>query len=184
MRTFTALTATAREDALSLRRAIDRFRRLVPDGTDPDLAAAIHASASAGVILDAARTSASLPLISPAVAEGWYRLARAQARAAGRPLPERRPMCYFDSRHGMAVTDVTWKHWDGRTTMVIDLCAGCWRLLELHGQQPYMRMVEDEPGSWVAYINARTAPEYWAAFYPASPESGQGLGVGEDGLPG
>lgn len=170
MRTFTALLATAHEDALSLSHAIDRFLNLVPGTDDPDLAAAIRASESAALILRAARTSASLPLISPAIAEGWYRLARAQFRAAGRPLPERRPMCYFDSRHGMAVTDMMWKHWDGRTTMRISLCAGCWRLLERHGRQPYVRMVEDQPGWWVAYINARTAPEYWAAFYPPAPE--------------
>lgn len=168
MRTFTPLTGTAHEDALSLSHAIDRFLNLVPGTADPDLAAAINASENASLILRAARTSASLPLISPAVAEGWYRLARAQARTAGLPLPERRPMCYFDSRHGMALADVEWKHWDGRTTTTISLCAGCWRLLELHGTQPYMRMVEDQRGWWVAYINARTAPEYWAAFYPAS----------------
>lgn len=162
---------------MSLSQAIDRFRTLLPGTADPDLDAAINASECAALILKAARNSESLPLISPAVAEGWYRLARAQARAVGQPLPERRPMCYFDSRHGMAVTDVTWRHWDGRTTMVIDLCAGCWRLLELHGQQPYIRMVEDEPGWWVAYINARTAPEYWAGFYPPPgrrPAIGQG----------
>jgi hypothetical protein len=94
VRTFTALTATAREDALSLSQAIDRFRSLVPDDANPDLAAAINASKCAALILEAARVSESLPLISPAIAEGWYRLACAQAQAVGRPLPERRPMCY------------------------------------------------------------------------------------------
>jgi hypothetical protein len=82
----------------------------------------------------------------------------------------------------MAVTDVPWKHWDGRTTMMVALCSGCWRLLELHGQQPYMRMVEDQRGWWIAYINARTAPEYWAAFY-SSPGSDNryDAGHGRDG---
>jgi hypothetical protein len=38
--------------------------------------------------------------------DGRYAIACVRARAAGGPLPQRRPACFFDPRHGMAVEDV------------------------------------------------------------------------------
>ena len=38
--------------------------------------------------------------------DGRYAIACVRARAAGDPLPQRRPACFFDPRHGMAVEDV------------------------------------------------------------------------------
>ena len=38
--------------------------------------------------------------------DGRYAIACVRARAAGQPLPQRRPACFFDPRHGMAVEDV------------------------------------------------------------------------------
>jgi hypothetical protein len=35
-------------------------------------------------------------------------MACVKARVAGAPLPQRRPPCFFDPRHGMSVTDVTY----------------------------------------------------------------------------
>ena len=38
--------------------------------------------------------------------DGRYAIACVRARVAGQPLPARRPACFFDPRHGMAVEDV------------------------------------------------------------------------------
>jgi hypothetical protein len=38
--------------------------------------------------------------------DGRYAIACVRARVAGEPLPRRRPACFFDPRHGMAVEDV------------------------------------------------------------------------------
>ena len=40
--------------------------------------------------------------------DGRYAIACVQARVAGRPLPTRRPPCFFDPRHGMSVEDVSY----------------------------------------------------------------------------
>lgn len=40
--------------------------------------------------------------------DGRYAIACVRARVAGEPLPVRRPACFFDPRHGTAVTDVLW----------------------------------------------------------------------------
>ncbi|GAA2123739.1 hypothetical protein [Nocardioides bigeumensis] len=37
-----------------------------------------------------------------------YAMACVSARVEGRPLPTRRPPCFFDPRHGLSVTDVTY----------------------------------------------------------------------------
>src|SRR3954447_20498933 len=40
--------------------------------------------------------------------DGRYAIACVQARVAGEPLPQRRPPCFFDPRHGLSVEDVTY----------------------------------------------------------------------------
>lgn len=40
--------------------------------------------------------------------DGRYAIACVRARVAGDPLPARRPACFFDPRHGLSVTDVSW----------------------------------------------------------------------------
>ena len=40
--------------------------------------------------------------------DGRYAMACVRARVAGEALPVRRPACFFDPRHGTAVTDVLW----------------------------------------------------------------------------
>ncbi|WP_142192961.1 hypothetical protein, partial [Streptomyces calvus] len=46
--------------------------------------------------------------VTQAVEDGRFALASLAARREGRPLPERRPPCFFDPRHGPSVADETW----------------------------------------------------------------------------
>ncbi|MFE2351852.1 hypothetical protein [Kitasatospora cineracea] len=57
-----------------------------------------------------------------ALAKGRHALARAEARRAGRPVPDQRPPCFFDPRHGPATTEFPWSPPDG-VTRPVPVCA-------------------------------------------------------------
>ncbi|WP_121258001.1 hypothetical protein [Nocardioides ferulae] len=46
--------------------------------------------------------------ITEILEDGRYAMACVRARVEGRPLPTRRPPCFFDPRHGLSVVDVPW----------------------------------------------------------------------------
>ncbi|MFG3495598.1 hypothetical protein [Streptomyces sp. NPDC047928] len=53
--------------------------------------------------------------------DGRHALDRLEARLAGRPLPERLPLCFFDPRHGPSVTEVEWTP-DGGVGRTVPVC--------------------------------------------------------------
>lgn len=57
-----------------------------------------------------------------ALDEGGHALARVDARLAGEPLPPRRPVCFFDPRHGVSTDQVRWTP-PGGASRLIDVCA-------------------------------------------------------------
>jgi len=126
-------------------------------------AAALDAYERGTRALDAARKPAEMGAVSRAIAEGQYRLACAEAVAQGLPKPPRRPMCFFDPRHGMSVADVSWAPPDGGPSRMVAACVDCQRIVE-RGDQPVMRTVQDRSGSRVAYVNSGFAPSYWGGF--------------------
>ena len=101
--------------------------------------------------------------VSRNIAEGQYRLACAEALANGQPKPGRRPMCFFDPRHGMSVTDESWAPPEGGPSRMVPACADCARKID-QGIQPDMRTVEDRSGGRVAYVSSGFAPAYWGGF--------------------
>jgi len=126
-------------------------------------AAALDAYERGTRALDAARRPADMAAVSRAIAEGQYRLACAEAVAHGQPKPGRRPMCFFDPRHGMSVADVSWAPPDGGPSRMVAACADCQRIID-RGDQPPMRMVRDRTGNQIQYVNAGFAPSYWGGF--------------------
>jgi uncharacterized membrane protein YgcG len=126
-------------------------------------AAALDAYERGTRALDAARQPADMAAVSRAIAEGQYRLACAEAVAHGQPKPGRRPMCFFDPRHGMSVADVSWAPPDGGQSRMVAACIDCQRIIE-RGDQPPMRMVQDRTGNQIQYVNAGFAPSYWGGF--------------------
>jgi uncharacterized membrane protein YgcG len=125
-------------------------------------AAALSAYERGTAALDAARRPQDMGAVSRAIAEGQYRLACAEALAAGQPRPERRPSCFFDPRHGMSVADVYWTPPDGGPGRDVPVCSACKNKLE-RGIEPEMRTVEAH-GAPVSYVNAGFAPAYWGGF--------------------
>ncbi len=126
-------------------------------------AAALDAYERGTSALDAARKPADMGAVSRSIAEGQYRLACAESVAHGQPKPDRRPMCFFDPRHGMSVADVSWAPPDGGQSRTVAACIDCQRIVE-RGDQPVMRLVQDRNGNQIQYADAGFAPSYWGGF--------------------
>lgn len=158
----------AQEDLIALNQAITGHANDVSIQSSPDAvaeqAAALDAYERGTAALDAARQPRDMGAVSRAIAEGRYRLACAEALAKGEPKPDRRPMCFFDPRHGMSVADVSWAPPDGGPSRTVAACLDCERIVE-RGDQPEMRTVLDSStGERLAYVNSGFAPAYWGGF--------------------
>ena len=68
-----------------------------------------------------------------------YEMTAAKARLAGEPVPERRPPCFFDPRHGPSVQDQVWAPYGG-TEREVPVCAACATDIA-DGREPESRQV-------------------------------------------
>ena len=156
----------AQDDLIALSAGVtdhdaDAAIRGNPEATE-EQAAALSAYERGTAALDAARRPRDMGAVSRAIAEGQYHLACAEALAAGRPRPDRRPSCFFDPRHGMSVSDVYWTPADGGPGRSVPACSACAHKVE-QGIEPDMRKVEADGGQ-VNYVNAGFAPAYWGGY--------------------
>jgi len=159
--------AAAQDDLLALSNRITDHQNDVSVQSNPEAAAeqvaALAAYERGTAALDAARRPDDMQAVSRNIAEGQYRLACAEAIANGQPKPGRRPMCFFDPRHGMSVADVSWAPPDGGPSRMVPVCIDDERRID-QGIQPEMRTVDNGSGSRVQYVNAGFAPAYWGGF--------------------
>jgi uncharacterized membrane protein YgcG len=159
--------AAAQDDLLALNNRITDHENDVSVQSNPEAAAeqaaALAAYERGTAALDAARRPDDMRAVSRNIAEGQYRLACAEALANGQPKPGRRPMCFFDPRHGMSVADVSWAPPDGGPSRMIPVCIDDERRID-QGIQPELRTVQDSSGGRVAYVNSGFAPAYWGGF--------------------
>ncbi|WP_405717908.1 hypothetical protein OG607_01940 [Streptomyces sp. NBC_01537] len=100
--------------------------------------------------------------VTEALEGGRFALAVLDARRRGLPLPERRPPCFFDPRHGPSVQDAEWAPEDGAVRTVPVCAADAARLAD--GADPAVRTVrvgEERRPYWDA------GPAYgpWAGGY-------------------
>ncbi|MGW7523138.1 hypothetical protein [Streptomyces sp. NPDC054783] len=100
--------------------------------------------------------------VTEALEDGRFSLARLAARREGRPLPERRPPCFFDPRHGPSVTDATWTPPGGAPRQVPVCAADATRLAD--GRDPVIREVDTDYGRR-PYWDAGPAYGPWAGGY-------------------
>ncbi|RIQ14543.1 hypothetical protein DY240_24325 [Jiangella rhizosphaerae] len=115
----------AREDVTRLGEELDAADTSVADpAVAADIQAAMDAYAEAGGAVDGTPDDHVLRAVRSTVEYGRWRLACAQARLAGRPLPARRADCFFDQRHGVSVTDWMYTPPGGRAREV-PVCAAC-----------------------------------------------------------
>ncbi|WP_233535241.1 hypothetical protein [Streptomyces sp. CRB46] len=173
------------EDITAFGEELDRldFHPGEPGADDAmraDYARALDAYEQAKTYMADARRPEDVRAVTQALEDGRFSLSQLAARRAGRPLPERRPPCFFDPRHGPSVADVTWTPPGGTTRQVPVCAADRTRLSE--GQDPMIREVDTEYGRR-PYWDAGPAYGPWAGgFATAAFNVGAALGPWAGGL--
>ncbi|MFM7212911.1 MAG: hypothetical protein ACKOYQ_13120, partial [Actinomycetota bacterium] len=106
-----SIRGTLDEDVTSLGEQLAAFNVADPrldDAGRADLQTALDAYARASDASSRARTDADITTATSELEAGRYALACVQARVDGRALPQRRPPCFVDPRHGPSESDVMW----------------------------------------------------------------------------
>jgi hypothetical protein len=146
----------AREDLLALGediRALDLDVEM--PGADPEAkqsyARAVELYDRANRAFQQARRPQDIAPVTTALEEGRFEMASAKARLEGRRVPERRPPCFFDPRHGPSLTDVEWSP-PGGSPRPVPACGACAQRVQ-SGLEPQAREV---------VVAGRPMP-YWSA---------------------
>ncbi len=155
------------EDITAFGEELDRldFHPAEPGADDAmraDYEHALDAYDQAKRLMEGARRPEDVKAVTQALADGRFSLTQLAARREHRPLPERRPPCFFDPRHGPAVADETWTPPSGTAREVPVCAADRTRLAE--GRDPVVREVDTEYGRR-PYWDAGPAYGPWAGGY-------------------
>ncbi|MEU0137771.1 hypothetical protein ABZ172_27595 [Streptomyces sp. NPDC006296] len=155
------------EDITAFGETLDRLDfRPGEEGADDamrtDYAHALDSYEDAKSRMDGARHPSDVRGVTRALEDGRFSLAVLEARRAGRPLPDRRPPCFFDPRHGPSVADVRWTPSGGAAREVPVCGADEVRLRE--GADPASRTVDTGDGRR-PYWEAGPAYGPWAGGY-------------------
>jgi len=130
-----------------------------PNATDEyDRAKLLYARALQG-LADAAEPD-ELCQVTETLEEGRWTAARLAARAAGEPLPPRRPPCFFNPGHGPSSHNIAWQH------RSVPACAADAARVEA-GADPYIRTVERDDHR-VPYWEGGPTYAGWARGYYTS----------------
>lgn len=182
---YTVVRRSRRRRAEERRAALDRLRVVVDEditafgeeldrldfhpaeaGADDimraDYERALDAYEQAKTAMAAAARPEDVRAVTEALEDGRFSLASLAARREGRPLPERRPPCFFDPRHGPSVADATWTPPGGATREVPVCAADATRLAD--GRDPVIREVDSDYGRR-PYWEAGPAYGPWAGGY-------------------
>src|SRR3954465_9416698 len=84
----------------------DLVGRQLDAGANADYQRALDAYEAAKTPADRGGRPARVQDVTKILDGGRYAIACVRARVAGEPLPQRRPPCFFDPRHGLSVEDV------------------------------------------------------------------------------
>lgn len=155
------------EDITAFGEELDRldFHPAEPGADDAmrgDYERALDAYEQAKQSMAGARRPEDVRAVTGALEDGRFSLAQLAARRAGRPLPERRPPCFFDPRHGPSVSDIDWTPVGGAARRVPVCAADQVRLAE--GRDPQIRQVDTGRGRR-PYWDAGPAYGPWAGGY-------------------
>jgi hypothetical protein len=100
--------------------------------------------------------------VTEALEDGRYAMACVLARKDGRPLPVRRPPCFFNPTHGPSTTDIEWAPAGGVQRQVPVCAADADRVSQ--GAEPDIRTVQ-QGYQRVPYWQAGPAYSPWATGY-------------------
>jgi hypothetical protein len=82
--------------------------RSLDQGASADYQRALDAYEAAKTAADRIERPEQVQDVTKILDDGRYAIACVRARVAGDALPQRRPPCFFDPRHGLSVEDVTY----------------------------------------------------------------------------
>jgi uncharacterized membrane protein YgcG len=155
------------EDITAFGEELDRldFHPAEPGADDAmraDYERALDAYEQAKTLMAQARHPEDVRAVTQTLEDGRFSLAQLAARRAHRPLPERRPPCFFDPRHGPSVADAPWTPPGGAPRDVPVCAADRVRLAE--GRDPVIREVDTDYGRR-PYWDAGPAYGPWAGGY-------------------
>ncbi|MGW2949778.1 hypothetical protein [Streptomyces eurythermus] len=155
------------EDITAFGEELDRldFQPVAPGADDAmraDYEHALDAYDTAKQRMAMAERPEDVRGVTEALEDGRFSLASLAARREGRPLPERRPPCFFDPRHGPSVSDATWTPPGGAPRQVPVCAADATRLAD--GRDPVIREVDTDYGRR-PYWDAGPAYGPWAGGY-------------------
>ena len=132
--------------------SVDATDARLDDSGRGELQQSLDAYERAKTQSEAMTDASQAQLVTATLEDGRYALSSVQARLEGRPLPERRPPCFFDPRHGPSAQDVVWAP-PGGTMRDVPACAVCAAVVA-KGLQPDSRPVP---------VGAGQQAPYWAA---------------------
>lgn len=132
------------------------------DAMRADYERALDSYDQAKRLMDSARRPEDVKAVTQSLDDGRFSLTRLAARREHQPLPERRPPCFFDPRHGPSVADETWTP-PGGTSREVPVCAADRTRLS-EGRDPVIREVDTEQGRR-PYWEAGPAYGPWAGGY-------------------
>ncbi|MET9736086.1 hypothetical protein ABZZ79_37325 [Streptomyces sp. NPDC006458] len=155
------------EDITAFGEELDRldFHPAEPGADDAmrsDYEHALDTYEQAKRLMEQAARPEDVRAVTQALDDGRFSLARLAARREGASLPERRPPCFFDPRHGTSVADAEWTPGSGATREVPVCAADQARLAD--GLDPMVREVETVSGRR-PYWDAGPAYGPWAGGY-------------------
>ncbi|MFD8084207.1 hypothetical protein ACFV4F_21225 [Kitasatospora sp. NPDC059722] len=171
----------ARAELEQLRRVVDEditaygvelerldFNPRAADADDvqrTDYSHALESYEKAKRLMDEAKKPEDVKVVTETIEDGRFALATLAARRDKRPLPERRPPCFMDPRHGPSVKDVEWAPAGGSARSVPVCQADADRVAA--GLDPAVRTVDTEYGPQ-PYWNAGPAYAPYAGGYYSS----------------
>lgn len=164
MEQLAAVKGVVDEDVTSFGEKVAAYDISDPrldDAARADLMTAIDSYQKASDASDRMRTATDASAVTNHLEDGRYAMACVEARIEGRPLPERRPPCFFDPRHGPSTQDVSWAPPGGQPRDV-PACATC-AATAARGYIPQSREVP---------VGAGDTRPYWGAGPMYGPYAG------------
>lgn len=133
------------------------------DAMREDYTRALDSYEHAKAAMEKAQVSRDVREVSETLEDGRFSLATLEARMEGGPLPERRPPCFFDPRHGPSVEDRRWTPAGSTSERTVPVCAADAARLD-DGEEPMTRTVDTSAGRR-PYWDAGPAYAPWAYGY-------------------
>jgi hypothetical protein len=155
---LTAVRKTVDEDITEYGERLGAFSLADPDfddATRADMQRALDSYDRAKSSVALMRSPADAVNVTTALEDGRYALACVDARLQRQPLPERRPPCFVDPRHGPSVADVVWAP-PGLGERDVPMCAACRTTVETGGVPQGLEVAT--PGGQRPYYQA--GPEF------------------------